>query len=119
MALVARVTLGQGRRAAFITTLGICSGLPLHATASALGISAILATSAMAFTVAKLLGAAYLIWLGIQSFRHAPPAEPAASEHPETAHTSATTQSPANAHSSATTQSSVTAQASAAAHSSA
>ena len=71
MALVARVALTRGTRPAFITALGICTGLPLHAAASALGISAILATSAEAFAIARLVGAAYLIWLGAQSFRHA------------------------------------------------
>jgi threonine/homoserine/homoserine lactone efflux protein len=74
MALVAKVALRDGRRAAFLTTLGICSGLPLHATASALGIAALLAASTAAFTAAKLAGAAYLIWLGVQAFRHSSPA---------------------------------------------
>jgi threonine/homoserine/homoserine lactone efflux protein len=71
MALVARVALGGGARAAFLTTLGICTGLPLHAAASALGISAILATSAEAFAVARTIGAAYLVWLGVQAWREA------------------------------------------------
>ena len=69
MALVAKVTLQDGRRAAFFTSLGISSGLPVHATASALGLSLILSTSAEAFTVVKIAGAAYLTYLGVQSFR--------------------------------------------------
>jgi len=69
MALVAKVTLLDGRRAAFLTSLGICAGLPVHATASALGLSLILATSAEAFTVVKFAGAAYLAYLGIRTIR--------------------------------------------------
>ena len=69
MALVAKVTLLDGRRAAFFTSLGICAGLPVHATASALGLSLVLATSAEAFTVVKFVGAAYLAYLGIRTIR--------------------------------------------------
>ena len=69
MALVAKVTLQDGKRAAFLTSLGISAGLPVHATASALGLSVILSTSASAFTIVKLCGAAYLAYLGVQSLR--------------------------------------------------
>ena len=71
MALVAKVTLQDGRRSAFFTSLGITAGLPVHATASALGLSVILSTSAEAFTVVKIAGAVYLGYLGIQTLRHA------------------------------------------------
>jgi threonine/homoserine/homoserine lactone efflux protein len=71
MALVARVTLQDGKRAAFFTSLGISSGLPVHAAASALGLSVILSTSATVFTIVKIAGALYLAYLGVQTFRSA------------------------------------------------
>jgi len=71
MALVAKVTLQGGKRAAFFTSLGISCGLPVHATASALGLSVIFSTSAEAFMLAKLAGALYLTYLGVQTLRHA------------------------------------------------
>jgi len=48
-----------------LAALGVCVGCFVHVTAAAVGLSAILATSAMAFTVVKFAGAAYLIWVGL------------------------------------------------------
>jgi threonine/homoserine/homoserine lactone efflux protein len=72
MALVMRNVLAFGRRRTMLTIAGIAAGCVIHATASALGMSAILATSATAFTVMKTAGAAYLVWIGVQSFRAQP-----------------------------------------------
>jgi threonine/homoserine/homoserine lactone efflux protein len=54
-----------------VSSLGICSGLFVHATVSALGISIILLQTAWAFNVLKFAGAAYLIWLGLGSWKRA------------------------------------------------
>lgn len=54
-----------------VSSLGICSGLFVHATISALGISVILLKTAWAFTILKFAGALYLIWLGVTSLRNA------------------------------------------------
>lgn len=71
MALVARRALGDGLGVAARTSFGICSGLVVHATASAAGLSVILTRSATAFTVLKVCGAVYLVLLGLSSFRRA------------------------------------------------
>lgn len=68
MALVTRNTLRRGRVAAFATTLGVTSGLPIHAFLSSVGLSVLLSQSAQAFEVVKLLGAGYLLYLGIRTF---------------------------------------------------
>ena len=69
--LVIRNVVTYGQRAGFLTALGICCGLFVHATLSAAGLSLILVRSATAYEVVKFLGAAYLIWLGVQSLWHA------------------------------------------------
>jgi threonine/homoserine/homoserine lactone efflux protein len=62
-------SLTGGRRAGIAAALGISVGSMFHTLAAALGLSAILATSATAFMVVKLAGAAYLIYLGMQLLR--------------------------------------------------
>ena len=56
-----------GRRAGVVSAFGIASGGLVHVLAAVIGLSALLAASAEAFTVVKLLGAAYLVWLGIRT----------------------------------------------------
>ena len=60
-------SLGQGRRAGLISVLGLSTGALVHVAAATAGLSAVLMTSATAFSVVKYLGAAYLIYLGIRA----------------------------------------------------
>lgn len=64
MALVVRNGVRDGTRAAWLTGLGCCTGITVHATATILGLSALLAASAAAYTVVKIAGACYLVYLG-------------------------------------------------------
>lgn len=59
----------HGRKAGLLVTLGLCTGLLVHIAAVALGVAALLKTSVVAFTVLKLAGAAYLLYLAWQAFR--------------------------------------------------
>ena len=63
--IVAR-SVAQGRMAGFVSDLGIHSATLVHVLAAALGLSALLASSALAFSIVKYAGAAYLIWLGLK-----------------------------------------------------
>lgn len=56
----------QGRFAGFVSDLGIHSATLVHVAAASLGLSTILASSALAFSVVKYAGAAYLVWLGLR-----------------------------------------------------
>ncbi len=69
--LVMRNTGRGGLADGCVTSVGICSGLFLHATLSALGISILLVETVWAFSVLKWAGACYLVWLGIGSLRQA------------------------------------------------
>lgn len=69
MALVARNVLLRGRAAGVATSFGVTAGIAAWGFASAVGVTALLAASATAFTVLKLAGAVYLIWLGVTTLR--------------------------------------------------
>ena len=76
-------SMAQGRQAGIMSVLGIMTGVLVHTLLAALGLSVILATSSLAFTVVKIAGAAYLIWIGI-SFMTARPDPQQASNAPAT-----------------------------------
>lgn len=69
--LIAR-SIGQGRLAGVVGTLGVVTGSLVHVVAAALGLSALLMSSAMAYSVVKYAGAAYLIYLGIKKLTSKP-----------------------------------------------
>src|SRR3954454_10586350 len=58
--------LAQGRRAGVTSMLGVQAGGLVHVVAAAFGVSALIASSAAAFTVVKYAGAAYLVFLGLR-----------------------------------------------------
>lgn len=68
MLYVASRSTGQGSKAGIMSALGIAAGCIVHLTAAVVGLSAIIAQSATAFSVVKYVGAAYLIYLGIKAF---------------------------------------------------
>jgi threonine/homoserine/homoserine lactone efflux protein len=62
-------SIGHGRSAGLVSALGISVGTLVHTAAAAVGLSALLMSSAIAFGVVKYLGAAYLVYLGVQKMR--------------------------------------------------
>src|SRR4051812_47389821 len=70
----------QGRRAGVLSVLGISTGVLIHTAAAAIGLSALLASSAAAFTVVRYAGAAYLIYLGLRLLMSRGNDSPAASD---------------------------------------
>jgi len=62
-------SIDQGRSAGLVSVLGIHVGSVVHVAAAAFGLSALLVSSAVAFSAVKYLGAAYLVWLGIRRLR--------------------------------------------------
>ena len=77
MALIMRNAVVHGRRTGLATMAGGLGGISVHATASVIGLSALLAASATAFAVVKLVGAVYLTFLGGRALGAPPPAAPA------------------------------------------
>jgi threonine/homoserine/homoserine lactone efflux protein len=60
--------MAQGRRAALLSTVGICIGYLVYTMLAALGVSAVLQASALAFDIVRYAGAIYLVYLGLRSF---------------------------------------------------
>src|SRR6185295_13364350 len=70
MSLFLAKTMSGGRKAGIASMLGAMTGCCVHTLLAALGVSALLAASATAFTVLKIVGALYLLWLAIDAVRH-------------------------------------------------
>ena len=66
---VVMLSASQGKKAGLVVVLGLCTGLIVHTVAVALGLAAVFATSAIAFSVFKVIGAVYLAWLAWQAYR--------------------------------------------------
>ncbi len=66
VAYIVTQSIDQGRRAGVISALGVATGGLVHVAAATVGLSALIASSATAFTVVKLVGAAYLIAVGVR-----------------------------------------------------
>lgn len=60
----------RSKKAAIVTTFGLCSGLIIHTSAAAFGISVIFQTSQVAFDIVKYVGAAYLLYIAYQAFKY-------------------------------------------------
>jgi threonine/homoserine/homoserine lactone efflux protein len=68
-------SISEGRRGGIVSALGLETGTLVHITAAAAGLSALLASSATAFTFVKYAGAAYLVYLGIRALLAGEPAD--------------------------------------------
>ncbi|MEV8532230.1 LysE family translocator [Streptomyces sp. NPDC051211] len=67
MLLILSRGIGQGRRAAFASAVGVELGTLVHVVGTVVGVSALVATSTLAFNVVKYAGAAYLVYLGVRT----------------------------------------------------
>jgi RhtB (resistance to homoserine/threonine) family protein len=83
-ALVTRNTVSTNPKGGWLTACGIVNGILIHTLAAGLGLSAILMTSSRLFEVVKIIGAIYLIFLGINSLRHRQDRQVIQGELPET-----------------------------------
>jgi threonine/homoserine/homoserine lactone efflux protein len=70
-AMVLRSTAAGGRRHGAATALGVCSGTLIWGAAAAVGISALLTASTIAYTVVRVAGAGYMVWIGARLLIHA------------------------------------------------
>ncbi|RJL23067.1 LysE family translocator [Bailinhaonella thermotolerans] len=77
LAIVMRQSVVAGRRAGMVTALGIGLGIFAWVLAAVLGVAALLAASALAFTIVKIVGAVYLVYLGVRALRSAARRAPA------------------------------------------
>jgi RhtB (resistance to homoserine/threonine) family protein len=71
-AMVTRNALVSSRRAGVCTALGIAAGVLVHVTYAIMGIGLLISQSILAFTILKFVGAAYLVWLGLQMLKSGP-----------------------------------------------
>ncbi|HEX6026834.1 MAG TPA: LysE family translocator [Solirubrobacter sp.] len=69
MLFVAAQSMTGGRKAGFAAALGLLTGTLIYVTAAAVGVAAVIASSALAFDALRYLGAAYLIYLGVRAWR--------------------------------------------------
>jgi threonine/homoserine/homoserine lactone efflux protein len=69
--MVLSMGMSRGRRAGMAFGLGCALGCLSHTLLAVVGVSALVAASPVAFTVLKLAGGAYLVWMGVQAWRHA------------------------------------------------
>ncbi|MCD7058342.1 LysE family transporter [Pelagibacterium xiamenense] len=79
-AMVLRQSIAHGRRSALFTSAGIATAILVHGAYTIFGLGLIISQSLLAFTIVKIVGAAYLLWLGISALRADPPRQPDVSD---------------------------------------